>query len=95
MESPADVGLAAIAVVIVDKQVLTATCVATALATKPDITVLGVADSCATGLTAVSEHRPDVLLLDQRLPDGGRRRPARSGRRMRTDEDPRAHQRRH
>jgi DNA-binding NarL/FixJ family response regulator len=70
-EPHADTGPAApITVVIVDDHLLMATTVATALATKPDITVLGVADSCASGLAAVIEHRPDVLLLDQRLPDG-------------------------
>ena len=35
-----------------------------------DIVVLDIADSCRSGLASVARHRPDVLLLDQRLPDG-------------------------
>jgi DNA-binding NarL/FixJ family response regulator len=32
--------------------------------------VVGTASSCAGGLAAVERYLPDVLLLDQRLPDG-------------------------
>jgi DNA-binding NarL/FixJ family response regulator len=59
-----------ITVVIVDDHLLVAEGVAAALGATADITVLGLADSCATGIAAVERHRPDVLLLDQRLPDG-------------------------
>ena len=59
-----------IRVVIVDDHVLVAEGVAAALSATPDIVVLDLADSCQTGLQAVRLHKPDVLLLDQRLPDG-------------------------
>lgn len=59
-----------IRVVIVDDHVLVAEGVAAALGAQPDIVVLDLADSCQTGVEAVRLHKPDVLLLDQRLPDG-------------------------
>lgn len=59
-----------ITVVIVDDHQLLATVVAQALSTIADISVVAIADSCRSGVAAVAEHRPDVLLLDQRLPDG-------------------------
>ena len=65
-----DATTAAITVVIVDDHLLVADSIAAALDATDDIAVVGVADSCATGITAVTQHRPHVLLLDQRLPDG-------------------------
>lgn len=59
-----------ITVVIVDDHLLVADSIAAALNATEDITVVGIADSCAAGIDAVTEHRPHVLLLDQRLPDG-------------------------
>jgi len=59
-----------ISVIIVDDHVLVAEGVAAALGATPDIVVLGLADSCETGRQAVRSNKPDVLLLDQRLPDG-------------------------
>lgn len=59
-----------ITVVIVDDHVMVAESLTTTLNACPDITVVAIAESCATGLDAVATHRPDVLLLDQRLPDG-------------------------
>ena len=43
---------------------------ATILSANEDMTVLAIAGTCASGLEAVTRYRPDVLLLDQRLPDG-------------------------
>jgi DNA-binding NarL/FixJ family response regulator len=62
--------LATISVVIVEDYPLMASTMAQVLSSLPGVSVLGVADSCAGALAAVAEHRPDVLLLDQRLPDG-------------------------
>jgi DNA-binding NarL/FixJ family response regulator len=57
-------------VVIVDDHLLVADSIAAALDVQEDLTVVEIANSCAAGLAAVERHRPDVLLLDQRLPDG-------------------------
>ncbi|MET0863047.1 MAG: response regulator transcription factor [Nakamurella sp.] len=35
----------------------------------PELSVLAIANNCAEGLAAVGLHRPDILLLDQWLPD--------------------------
>jgi len=59
-----------ISVVIVDDHVLLADTVAAVLSAADDIVVLAVAATAAEGLAAISLHRPDVCLLDQRLPDG-------------------------
>lgn len=59
-----------ITVVIVDDHLLVADSIAAALSATHDITVLDIAGNCAAGLAAVARHRPAVLLLDQRLPDG-------------------------
>ncbi len=61
---------APITVVIVDDHLMVADSLATILNANDDMTVLAVAGTCASGLVAVARHRPDVLLLDQRLPDG-------------------------
>lgn len=57
-------------VVIVDDHLLVADSIAAALDAQEDLTVVEVANTCAQGLAAVGRHNPDVLLLDQRLPDG-------------------------
>jgi DNA-binding NarL/FixJ family response regulator len=59
-----------ISVVIVDDHLMVADSLAATLGAQDDISVVAVADSCASGLAAVARHLPDVLLLDQRLPDG-------------------------
>lgn len=61
---------APIKVVIVDDHLLVADSVAAALDSYDDMEVVEIAGSCATGFAAVQRHRPDVLVLDQRLPDG-------------------------
>lgn len=59
-----------ITVVIIDDHLLVADSVAAALDTAADVSVVAVAGTCAGGLDQVRRHQPDVLLLDQRLPDG-------------------------
>ena len=59
-----------ITVVIVDDHLLVADSIAAALNATSDITVLDIAGTCADGVAAVELHQPDILLLDQRLPDG-------------------------
>lgn len=59
-----------ISVVIVDDHLLVADSIAAALDATEDMTVLDIAGSCAAGVASVGRLRPDVLLLDQRLPDG-------------------------
>lgn len=59
-----------IGVVIVDDHLLVADGLAAALDVPDDMTVLGVAGSCAEALLLVTREQPWVLLLDQRLPDG-------------------------
>jgi DNA-binding NarL/FixJ family response regulator len=61
---------AAITLVIVDDHVMVADSLAAVLGAVHDMAVLATASSCASGLAAVERYRPDVLLLDQRLPDG-------------------------
>lgn len=59
-----------ITVVIVDDSQMLAASVAAVLNRTGDCSVLAVAGLCALGIAAVARYRPDVLLLDQRLPDG-------------------------
>jgi DNA-binding NarL/FixJ family response regulator len=59
-----------IRVVIIDDHRMLADSVATALERSDDISVVATAATCADGLHEVRRHKPDVLLLDQRLPDG-------------------------
>jgi DNA-binding NarL/FixJ family response regulator len=61
---------AVITVVIVEDHLLVAESLAVALNANNDITVVAIARTCVMALDAVERHRPDVLLLDQILPDG-------------------------
>lgn len=56
--------------VIVDHHLMVAEGIAATLSRTQDMTVLAIAGTCAGGFEAVARHRPDVLLLAQRLPDG-------------------------
>ena len=60
----------AVRVFIVDDHLLVAEGVAAALTAADGISVVGIAGTCADALREVSELQPDVMLLDQRLPDG-------------------------
>lgn len=66
--SPSDAE--SIGVVIMDDHLLVADGLAAAIESEPDMSVLAVAGTVAAGLEAVKRSQPDVLLLDQRLPDG-------------------------
>ncbi len=57
-------------VVIVDDQVMVAESFAQTLTAEGDLNVVAVAASAASGLVAVERLQPDVLLLEQSLPDG-------------------------
>ncbi|WP_188940333.1 response regulator [Nakamurella endophytica] len=57
-------------VVIVDDHRLVADAVAVTLQTSGDIAVVATAASRREAVEAVTAHHPDVVLLDQRLPDG-------------------------
>jgi two-component system response regulator DevR len=63
-------GTRAITVVIVDDHFLVADSLATTLAAADGLEVSGVAGTCGEALVATTQHQPEVLLLDQRLPDG-------------------------
>ena len=69
-EPPADSGSEPISIVIVDDHMLLADSLATTLDANDDMKVVAVAGTCADGLSAVTRFQPDVLLLDQWLPDG-------------------------
>jgi DNA-binding NarL/FixJ family response regulator len=55
-------------VVIVDDQHLVRQGIQALLALSPRVTVVAEADDGEAGLTAIQEHRPDVILLDLRMP---------------------------
>jgi DNA-binding NarL/FixJ family response regulator len=57
-----------IGVVIADDQAMVRAGFAALLAAEPDITVLGQAADGAQALALAREHRPDVVLLDVRMP---------------------------
>jgi DNA-binding NarL/FixJ family response regulator len=59
-----------ITVVVVDDHLLVAESVAAILDCAHDVAVVAVAGTCTEGFAQVVRHQPDVLLLDQRLPDG-------------------------
>ena len=58
-------------IVVADDQTLIRSALATMLDLEADLSVLGQAGDCAGTVAAVEEHRPDVLLLDVQMPDGG------------------------
>ena len=61
---------ASIRLLVVDDHQLFASSVADALAAEPDIEVVGMAHDVAGAERAVAMAKPDVVLLDHRLPDG-------------------------
>ena len=62
--------LVPVTIVIVEDHLLVADGLRTILNSIPELTVLEVARTCAEGVLAVARHHPDILLLDQWLPDG-------------------------
>lgn len=69
MAEPDVAGQHAILVAIIDDHRMLAESIAAGLRSAGNIEVVGIATTGADGLTLVSKHRPDVCLLDQRLPD--------------------------
>ncbi len=59
-----------ITVAIVDDHLMLAEALAATLNSFADISVVAIAGNCRDALTVVADHQPDVLLLDQRMPDG-------------------------
>lgn len=60
----------AIRVALVDDHALFSQSLQMALEAYDDVEIVGRADRLATGVALVSSRRPDVVLLDYRLPDG-------------------------
>src|SRR2546423_11387345 len=61
----------AIRVVIADDDVSIREAVADLVSDEPDLELVGVADATETAVQLCLEHRPDVVLLDMRMPGGG------------------------
>lgn len=61
---------AGIGVLVVDDHAVVGQAFAALLRDEPDIRLIGLATSVEVALTRVSQDRPDVVLLDQRLSDG-------------------------
>lgn len=59
-----------IRLVLVDDSELVRAGLRTLLGTEPSLAVVAEAASVASGVEAAAKHRPDVVLLDIRLPDG-------------------------
>jgi len=59
-----------ISVAIVEDHVMVGEGLVAALESDPDLTVVGVGNTLAEGVALVRAHRPDVVLMDYRLPDG-------------------------
>jgi two-component system response regulator DevR len=57
-------------ILIVDDSEMVRTGLRTLLATEPSLEIVGEAGNVAGGVEASARHRPDVVLLDIRLPDG-------------------------
>ncbi len=59
-----------IRVLVVDDHQVLADSLVRVLGAEPDVEPVGVAPTLAQAMAMVSEHRPDVVLLDHALPDG-------------------------
>ena len=61
---------ARLTVAIVEDHAMVAQGLAAAISVEPDLEVVGTAGTLEKGLALVHRHRPDVVLMDYRLPDG-------------------------
>ena len=59
-----------IRIVLIDDHEVVALGLKALLEDEPDLLVVAIATSAATALECVAEHRPDVAVIDYRLPDG-------------------------
>jgi DNA-binding NarL/FixJ family response regulator len=59
-----------IRLLLVDDHPLVVTAMTAAFEDVPDIELVGTASTVEDAVAATGEHRPDVVLLDRRLPDG-------------------------
>ena len=59
-----------IRLLLVDDHVMVAHCLARVLELEDDIEVIATANSVGQGIAAAATHRPDVILMNYRLPDG-------------------------
>ncbi|WP_435198748.1 response regulator [Janibacter sp. GS2] len=57
-----------ISVVLVDDDAMVRTALSMILGGAPEVTVVGQAGDGRTGLSVIAEHRPDVVLMDIRMP---------------------------
>ena len=60
-----------IRIVVADDQALIRSALATTLDLEDDLEVVGQAGTCAEAVEACAASRPDVVLLDVQMPDGG------------------------
>ena len=67
--SPGEPAARPVRVLIVQDHPLLASAIARVLEGQPDLTVSGVSSSGADAVESVAQHRPDVVLMDFRLPD--------------------------
>jgi DNA-binding NarL/FixJ family response regulator len=67
--APKETARSYVQVLIVQDHPLLASAIARVLEAEPDLRVAGVSSSGAAAMEAVSQHRPDVVLMDFRLPD--------------------------
>ena len=68
-EGGREVGAREVRVLIVQDHLLLAAALARVLESQPDLAVSGISTSCAAALESAARDRPDVVLLDFRLPD--------------------------
>jgi len=68
-EAESEVGARRVQVLIVQDHPLLASAIAHVLEGQPDLAVSGVSASGADAVEAAAQHRPDVVLMDFRLPD--------------------------
>src|SRR3954447_4065861 len=67
---PADIRTTVYRVVVIDDHRIFTDLVSLALASEPRMECVGTAGTAAQARQVVSEHQPDIALIDVRMPDG-------------------------